>query len=360
MKIFQKRPVAALIMVLAIILGLSLANTRRPDAPAPAPEGELVCVLHNEGGVLTEKTVRYIEAMNESLFCQTGAQIAVDVVETTGSQDIVDYGDDLFYQYGIGSRERDNGILMVLALKNLYNGAPDGDYYAAWGEGFTGSQEARLEDIFIGNMEADFAAKRYDNAVRKTFDALIEELENLYGVRVREGETGGAAGIYEPRTGYAADTEYIPYAVGNIIGLLILLFMVWLILDAVRYSRYRRYCRRYPAPPRYYPVFWGRPRRRVPPPPPPPGPGFGGFPGGGARRPGGGFHSGGSPGGGARRPSGGSFSGGGARRPGGGFHSGGSPGGGARRPSGGMKASRPSGGARRGGGSRPGGGARRR
>ena len=77
---------------LAVILGLSLANSRRPETPAPAPDGELVSVLHNEDGVLKEETVRYIEAMNESLFHQTGAQIAVDVVETTGSQDIVDYG----------------------------------------------------------------------------------------------------------------------------------------------------------------------------------------------------------------------------------------------------------------------------
>ena len=353
MKIFQKRPVAALIMALAVILGLSLANSRRPETPAPAPDGELVSVLHNEDGVLKEETVRYIEAMNESLFHQTGAQIAVDVVETTGSQDIVDYGDDLFYQYGIGSRERDNGILMVLAVKNLYNGAPDGDYYIAWGEGFTSSQEDRLEEIFIGNMEADFVAKRFDQAVRKTFDALIKELEGVYGVTVREGETGGASGFYTSQAGSVAGMVYIPYVAGNIIGLLILLFMVWLILDAVRYSRYRRYCRRYPTPPRYYPVFWGRPRRRVPPPRPPyPGPGFGGFhsggsPGGGARRPGGGFHSGGSPGGGARRPSGG-------------FHSGGSPGGGARRPSGGMKASRPSGARRPSGGARRGGGGARR
>ncbi len=64
MKIFQKRPIAALIMVLAVILGLSLANSRRPETPAPAPDGELVSVLHNERGVLTEETVRYIEAMN--------------------------------------------------------------------------------------------------------------------------------------------------------------------------------------------------------------------------------------------------------------------------------------------------------
>lgn len=321
MKIFQKRPVAALIMVLAIVLGLSLAGSRKPETPAPAPDGGLVSVLHNEGGVLKEGTVRYIEAMNESLFAQTGAQVAVDVVETTGSQDIVDYGDGLFYQYGIGSRERDNGILIVLAIKNLYNGAPDGDYYIAWGEGFTSAQEDRLEELFIDNMEADFVAKRYEKAVQKTFDALIRELESVYGVRVREGETGGGAGLYEPRTGSAAGLVYIPYVAGNIIGLLILLFIIWLILDAVRYSRYRRYCRRYPTPPRYYPVFWGRPRRRVPPPPRPPypGPGFGGF------------------------------------------HSGGSPGGGARRPSGGMKASRPSGGARRpSGGARRGGGARRR
>ena len=323
MKIFQKRPVAAVIMVLAILVGFSMGCSRKPEGGAE-PNGAFAYVLHNEDGALSQATVTYVEDMNESLFSQTGAQVVVDVVGTTGSQDIADYAEEVFVHYGIGSRERDNGVLLVLALRNLYNGAPDGDYYIAWGSGFSASQQERLENALLDNLEAGFAAKQYDSALRRTFDALIDELEGFYGVTVQPGVTGGAAGGYHAGSGSDYDPgEPAPaFLMGNIIGMLILLLVLWMILDAFRYRRYRR---RYiqpgfPPPPRYYPVFWGRPRRpRRPPPPPPPGGG----------RPSGGFRSGGSFGGGAGRA----------------------------RPSGGAKrSSRPSGGARR----SPGGGGRRR
>ena len=112
--------------------------------------------------------------------------------------------------------------------------------------------------------------------------------------------------------------------VGEIVTLLVILLVLWVILDAFRYRRYRR---RYLGPGmgippvRYYPVFWGRrPRAPRPPrpprPPQPPRPG-GSFGGGSGPRPGGGLFGGGARRGGSSsspRPGGGSF-GGGARRP---------------------------------------------
>ena len=138
MKLLQKRPVAAAVMVLAILAGIALGQAKKPDTEA-ALTGEFLYLIHNEGGVITQDTAGYIEAMNASLFAQTGAQIAVDVVRTTGSESTADYAERTFRELGVGSRERNNGLLLVLALENLYNGAPDGDYYLAWGSGFSSS-----------------------------------------------------------------------------------------------------------------------------------------------------------------------------------------------------------------------------
>lgn len=360
MKLLQKRPVAAVIMVLAILAGISLGTAKRPAEGALT--GEFLYLVHNEGGVITQDTAEYIEAMNESLFAQTGAQIALDVVRTTGKEDIADYAENAFTILGVGSRERNNGILLVLALENEYNGAPDGDYYIAWGSGFDYDEQSDLEDILYDTLEADFAAKRYDQGARKTFDALVDYLEGLYYVTVTTAPPIPAAmGNYQSISGGYASTGPAVDAGDVLIGiilLLILLFILWLILDWARYSRYRQ---RYYGPttvgiprPVYYPVFWGRPRR-PPPPPPPPRPPRG--PGGSGP---GGF-GGGSFGGGAGR--GGSYSSG--SRPGG--FGGGSFGGGAGRGgfsgrSGGFGGGSFGGGAGRGGfsGGRSGGGGRRR
>ncbi|MCI8811825.1 MAG: TPM domain-containing protein [Oscillibacter sp.] len=362
MKLFQKRPVAVAVMVLAMMAGVLLGNARRPDGEASTSVmGSYRYVMDSES-VISEKTMAYIDNMNMSLFAQTGAQIAVIVVDTTGDTEIGDYTEREFDRLGVGAKETNNGVLLVLALRNVYNGAADGDYYAAWGSGFRAREQDTLYSIIMDRMDDPFTKRDYDKAVRKTFDALVDYLEDLYGVTVKENyipavrqEYTALAGNYETRTtGYVAPS---PMAlVSQIVVLLIVLFALWMVLDAMRYRRYRR---RYMMPGMgiptvpYYPVFWGRPRRRRPPPPPrpprrppppppprsgggrPPQPprsgggrgGFGGgsFGGGGGR---GGFGGGSFGGGGGRSGfGGGSFGGGGGR---GGFGGGSFGGGGGR------------------------------
>ncbi|WP_295745527.1 TPM domain-containing protein [uncultured Oscillibacter sp.] len=355
MKLFQKRPIAVAVMVLAIIAGVLLGNARRPDGAGEASTsvvGSYRYVMDSEG-VISEKTMAYIESMNMSLFAQTGAQIAVIVVDTTGSTEIGDYTQQEFDRLGVGAKETNNGVLLLLALENMYKGQPDGDYYAAWGGGFRSREGDSLYSIALNHMEDPFAQKDYDKAVRRTFDALVDYLEDLYNVTVKEDyipavrqEYTALAGGYETST-----TGYVPPApmamVGQLVMLLTVLFVLWIILDAMRYRRYRR---RYMMPGMgiptvpYYPVFWGRPRRRRPPPrpprrppspprsgggrpPQPPRGGFGGgsFGSGGSR---GGFGGGSFGSGGGRGGfGGGSFGGGGSR---GGFGGGSFGGGGGR------------------------------
>ena len=170
-------------------------------------------------------------------------------------------------------------------------------------------------------LESDFASGNYDAGVLATFDAFIDWFADFYGVDIREGyipavpETYTSGTYYTQSTGYFAPTAGA--VLGNLLAVVLALFVVWVILDGVRYNRYRR---RYLLPGMgrptvlYYPIFWGRPRRRRPPRPPrpprsprPPRPPGSPPPGGPGGFGGGGFFGGGSYQGGRR---GGSFGGG--------------------------------------------------
>jgi len=241
MCLLKKRPAAAVIMVLAILAGIALGQARKPTGEA-AIVGDFTYVVHNEGGAIRQETAEYMEQMNESLFAQTGAQIVVDVVKTTGSDDIAGYAEELFTRMGIGSRERNNGILLVLALENLYHGVPDGDYYVAWGAGFSGSQQDRIETIVLDTLEVGFAAKRYDEAVRETFDELVYYLEDLYHAAVTPGVLPDTSGTYNAISGgYGSTAGAGSSGIATMVlfsGLLVLIFlllMLWIIGDAFRY-----------------------------------------------------------------------------------------------------------------------------
>ena len=355
MKFFQKRSVAAIIMILAIAGSIAIGQVKKPTdmTPATTTVTGSYTYIYDTQHVIDADTCAHIDAMNASLFAQTGAQIAVEVIDSTGNTDIADYAEQEFTRLGVGSAERNNGVLLLLALNNYYNGQPDGDYYVAWGSGWSNNESNAIYSTVLGCMENDFVAKDYDSAVATTFDALVDYMADGYGVTVKENYIPATNRTYTSMDGNysTVTTGYVERTIASVVGgflsLLFVLLVIWMILDAFRWSSYRR---RYLRPGMgiptvwYYPVFWGhswwRPR---PPraPRPPRGPhddhrgGPGGM-GGGPRPPrggnsfGGGNFGGGRSGGFGGSFGGGSFGGGGGRGFGGGFGGGSFGGGGGR------------------------------
>ena len=277
MKLLQKRSVAAAVMVLAMLIGVLLGQARKPDegmVPSTAIVGSYTYV-YDHCGVMTARTMEHIDAMNVSLFAQTGAQIVVQIVDSTNGVDIIRYAEELGNRYGVGSEQLDNGLVIVLALEDISQGGLLGDYGVSGGDGLYRYGE-ELTNMLYYYMEEDFAAGDYDAGVRATVDAYMEWFAEFYGVKIRENYIPAVRENYSTGSGYhTVTTGVVEIRMGELVGqmilLLVILLIVWVIADAVRYRRYRR---RYLVPGmgiptrRYYPVFWGRPRRRRPPPPP--------------------------------------------------------------------------------------------
>lgn len=281
MKVFQNRAVAAVLMVLAIAASVAIGQAKKPDLSVE-PSTKVVgsyTYTYDEAGVLSDKTMEHIDAMNASLFAQTGAQIMVKTVNSTNGQDILEYAIDLGNQYGVGDAERNNGVVMVLALDNISASGLQGDYGVVVGDGLTdyGNTFSSLQYQYL---EDDFAAGNYDAGVKKTVNAFFDWFADYYNVSIRENYIPAVSRNYSTASGYHTETTgYVERSAGSIAGsfitLILVLFVIWMILDAMRWSRYRR---RYLQPGMgiptvwYRPVFWGhswyrpRPPRRPPPP----------------------------------------------------------------------------------------------
>ncbi len=186
MKFFQKRAVAVVVLILAIVAGVAIGQAKKPDASGQASAAIVgsYTYVYDYAGVLTDDTMEHIDAMNASLFAQTGAQILVDVVNSTGGVDIMDYAMDLGNTYGVGSAERNNGVVMILALENISQGGLVGDYCVVVGTGLENYADdfVSLQSYYL---ESDFAAGDYDDGVRAAFDAFIDWFADHYGVTIR-------------------------------------------------------------------------------------------------------------------------------------------------------------------------------
>lgn len=157
-------------LALAIILAVGIC----PAALARVPDRPDNKYVLDTAGVLSEDTEKWIVAVNQEIFKDCGGEIVVAAVDFLGGEDIEDYTYKMFNSWGVGSKERNNGILLVLAIG-------EENYFIQAGYGIDDYFDVPLfSDILDEYLEPDFAAGDYDAGVRKTFGALRTELESYY------------------------------------------------------------------------------------------------------------------------------------------------------------------------------------
>lgn len=318
------------------------------------PENQYVL---DSAGVLSDSIEQYIISENQKLFKESGGEIVIVAVDFLGGEEIDDYVYDMFNAWGIGSKERNNGILLVLAIG-------EDNYYVQAGYGIEDYFDAaKLQGLVDDYLEDDFAAGDYEAGVKKFFNATLSELKSYEYNDEYTNADYVQGGAYENYGGVDYDTginigSIVMWIVARIVVVVIMVAVVILIVVIIRSAarsatsstgsvggsnnfwtgmfigsrmNRRRTWHNPPPPPPPHGGF-GRPMPGPGPRPNPPRPSkpprTGGF--GGPSRPSGGF-GGGRPSGGSR-PSGGGFSsGGGSHRSSGGGRSGGFSGGGGSR-----------------------------
>ena len=168
--------------------------TAGPSLPALAVTDDFQYVL-DSAGVLSNETEQEIVRRNKTLFEDTGAQIAVAAVDFLDGKDIEDYTYDLFNTWGVGSQERDNGFLLVLAIaeENYYlqSGAGvedmfDGDEHLPDADGMAAKIAAMEKQLTIfGNQRLLFHLRRQRRELAqlrscdRMAQALVTQLEAL-------------------------------------------------------------------------------------------------------------------------------------------------------------------------------------
>lgn len=315
---------SALLLVLLLTAASALAA---PKVVQPTED----FYVNDSANVLSDEVEGLIVLNNDALYAACGAQIVFVTVPTTGTASIEDYAYTLFNDWDIGSSDKNNGILLLMAID-------DDDYWLMQGRGLQSAlSSGDLDDMLYNDLEPDFAAKDYSAGAEKLFTALFDAVVRIYNLNLTLDTT-----LYDDYRAVRAENAYTPPVSsskssgdGGGIPLIVLIVIVIVLITIVNSFRRRRRVYRGgmgmpPPPPRRRGptvIIAPRPPRRPRPPmghepPPPPFGGFGSRPSGfGSGRPSGGSRPSSF---GSGRPSGGS-------RPSGGFGGGRSGGGGASR-----------------------------
>ena len=246
MKFFQKRGVAIAVLILAIVASSAWGLHKAPAVSTPEGGEKLdpslstaafTQYVRDDAGVLSDKTEEAIGLYNANWDKMFGSIMAV--VTTESANDI----ENAAYDYAIEMQLAENDAILVIAKQQQdYYLLASGDFYDLL---------SGLSQSFVASCMADNVQKGdYDAAVRSLCAALHVELSQQY----QQSE----AALDEAANGVM------------FIMILIIFFVLWIMLDGMRYRRYRR---RYMMPGMgvptvmYHPIFWGRRPPRGPRPP---------------------------------------------------------------------------------------------
>jgi len=249
------------VCAMALVLLALMAVPALAKVVSPGPDFYYL----DNANVLSEALEGEIFFANKLLYDACGAQIVVVTVDNTGRNAIDDYAYELFNSWGIGDAAKDNGFLLLLAID-------DDDYYARTGSGLDRRFSAStIKEYYDEYLEQDFAAKRYEQGVRKFFEAVFERIATTYSADVTTAQgiaayndyiakskaDSGFGGYSGTRRKSAVNGDYRGYHEDDDsgIGFGVVIAVILLIVLVILISKGRRA------------------RRRVgvmPPPPPPP------------------------------------------------------------------------------------------
>lgn len=262
MKLSTNRVVGIIAVVLAIVAAVVLGQMRKDHFLSKSPtellEVEYRQWICDEAKLLDDATVKTVKQYNEAWDEKYYAVVAVASVERMVGWNETDYAAALGQKWGLG----ENDMILVLV--------EDGDWQVYMGD-YVG---AMMQDYQQQKLRQAIDEPYYDGDFDGAVTAFFRQCDVFYG----QIDPAHKSGAYYGGDWYAP-VEHGKEAGGGIVGVIFLIlaiFVVWVLLDRVRYTRYRR---RYilpgiVAPVRYYPIFWGRslyrPARPRPVAPPPP------------------------------------------------------------------------------------------
>lgn len=156
---------------------LCAVNTHAEDVQIPAPVGDIY--VQDFANVLNETERTELIKLGRNIEDQTTAQIAVLTVDSIGDRPIEEFANEAFRQYGIGNKQENNGVLLVLSMQER-------KVRIEVGYGL----EGRIPDGKAGRILDEYAIPYLKNrqpnrAIVETYTALGNEVLAEYG---KEGE----------------------------------------------------------------------------------------------------------------------------------------------------------------------------
>ncbi len=164
-----------LLAILAIVLLSSLSY-----AKDILPEASYDFYVYDGAEIIDRDIEEYIININKDLYEKTGAQVVVATIESLDNIDINYYATSLFEKWKIGSREYDNGMLILVALEER-------QLWIEVGYGLEGQfPDTKVKRIIDNYILPYFSEGEYSKGILAGFNQILLGLEEEYNISLKK------------------------------------------------------------------------------------------------------------------------------------------------------------------------------
>ena len=169
----QLRTLFALLLTIAAIFacGNPAADAASELLPKPAQREYVV----DTAGIVSAEDRAQIEKIGEELREKTKAEIVVVTVATLGDADIESYANKLFRSWGIGDKQKENGVLLLIAKD-------DRKFRIEVGYGLEGEITDGRSGEILDKMKPYFRDEKYSEGVLNAYQKLATYAYRAAGV----------------------------------------------------------------------------------------------------------------------------------------------------------------------------------
>ena len=214
----------AYIVCILLIAAYTVAFAAIPSAPSKD------IYLADFANMVEPEDRQQILDMGKAMDTAFGAQVVVVTVDTLDGQDIESYANQLFRKWGIGNKEKDNGVLLLVAKE-------DRKFRIEVGYGLEGAITDGYAGSVLDGMKGDFRNGKFSSAIMVAYGKLTQKVYEEYGATPPEKvaavvKTSSSEGMAKE----AQDEEltWWEMLLGVPIGLGLIAFFFWLLWQMLK------------------------------------------------------------------------------------------------------------------------------
>lgn len=168
----MKRFFTLISILVFIVLFITGCQAESKEYPKPTEN----FFVNDFAGVLSSQDEQFLQQMAVALQNKTTAQAVVVVIDSLDDESIEDYALNLFREWGIGQKDKNNGVLMLISV---------GDRRSRIEVGY--GLEGALPDGKTGRIQDDymlpwFRQDNYSEGIKNGYIAIIQEIYKEYGI----------------------------------------------------------------------------------------------------------------------------------------------------------------------------------